>query len=129
MGSQIQILNISRLHEIPPNSVYIGRNPEIYRRCRGAGVPPWGNPFVIGRDGSRGEVVRRFAIELERRMRDQSFVDRMIRELLGAENLICHCVQRGREDPTCCHGYPMRDAIERIRASLYDSVSGAASDC
>ena len=30
---------------------------------------PWGNPFVVGRDGTRDEVIARYRAELWRRIR------------------------------------------------------------
>jgi len=43
-----RILN-KHTHGIPADATYIGRGS------------PWGNPFVIGRDGNRNEVVAKYA--------------------------------------------------------------------
>ena len=43
-----QVLNKKRLKGAVPNATYIGR-PSI-----------WGNPFVIGKDGTRGEVIEKY---------------------------------------------------------------------
>lgn len=65
-----------------PGAVYIGRPSH------------WGNPFVIGRDGDRAEVIRKFrewiAQEPER-------ITRARAELRG-KDLICFCA------PQPCHG-------------------------
>ena len=42
---QPTVLNKKKLRGTVPNSVYVGR-PSI-----------WGNPFAIGRDGTRDEVI------------------------------------------------------------------------
>jgi hypothetical protein len=51
---------------MPPNSVYVG-GKGIYRQ-RGGGVrfseSQWFNPFKIGRNGSRDEVIAQYRIRL-----------------------------------------------------------------
>lgn len=42
-----KVLN-KRIHGVSPGAVYIGR-PSI-----------WGNPFVIGKDGSRDDVIAKY---------------------------------------------------------------------
>jgi Domain of unknown function (DUF4326) len=51
----------------------------------------WGNPFVIGRDGTRGEVIARYAVYLHA----SGLID-MIDELRGLD-LVCWCA------PEPCH--------------------------
>ena len=46
---QPRVLNKKHWRGSVANAVYIGR-PSI-----------WGNPFVIGKDGTRGEVVEKYA--------------------------------------------------------------------
>lgn len=53
----------------------------------------FGNPFVIGKDGNREEVIRKFA-EYAKRSR---FIDNVLPTLLG-QKLGCHCA------PQPCHG-------------------------
>jgi len=77
-----------------PNTVYIGR------RKRGS---HFGNPFEIGKDGTREEVVEKHLmwllgvdfqdVEPERR---QWVIDNLIK--LEGRNLLCFC------DPFLCHG-------------------------
>jgi hypothetical protein len=70
---------------MPEGSVYIGRGT------------PWGNPFEIGRDGSRAEVLAKWRnllnndLELRRRAREE----------LAGLNLVCSC------KPKSCHGDPL----------------------
>lgn len=68
--------------------VYIGRPSK------------WGNPFVIGRDGSRDDVVRKFEEYLQSR---PDLIEAAKRELRG-KDLVCFCA------PLACHG----DILSRI---------------
>ena len=67
---------------IPEGAVYIGRPSK------------WGNPFVIGQDGDRGEVIAKYRQWLLSR---PEMVESAKRELVG-KNLVCFCA------PKCCHG-------------------------
>jgi len=65
-------------HKNPPEwAVYIGRGS------------PWGNPFIIGRDGDRETVCNRF--------RDEVLPNLDVSELRG-KDLVCYCA------PQRCHG-------------------------
>ena len=55
----------------------------------------WGNPFFIGRDGSRDDVIRKYEHWL--RLRLPGLVAAARRELLG-KDLLCWCA------PLACHG-------------------------
>lgn len=55
---------------------------------------PYGNPFVIGRDGTRDEVCDKFDEWLPKQ---KKLIAQAKRELRG-RNLLCHCV------PRRCHG-------------------------
>ena len=61
--------------------VYIGRPSK------------WGNPFVIGRDGNRDEVVRKYLYYI---LEDQNLLNDLS-EIKG-KNLGCYCA------PQLCHG-------------------------
>ena len=67
---------------IPSGAVYIGR------------PSPWGNPFHIGKDGTRAEVVEKFRQYLNKK---PELVQKAKRELAG-KSLICWCA------PLACHG-------------------------
>lgn len=95
-------------HAVPPTAVYVGR------------PSPFGNPFVIGRDGSREEVVRKYEAWL---MAQPDLVARAKEELVGRD-LVCWCAPRachadilmrianGLELPGCeGTGYTMDDAV------------------
>lgn len=92
MKEMSMVLN-KRTHGVPAGSVYIGRPSK------------WGNPFVIGRDGDRAEVVRKYD---ELVSSDSAKIMEIQRELAGRK-LVCFCA------PLPCHG----DVLSRI-ANLDD---------
>lgn len=63
---------------MPPNTVYVGRPSK------------WGNPFTIGRDGNRDEVISKFRawVSWDRGRNPAIYPDP--RELHG-KNLACWC--------------------------------------
>ena len=58
---------------------------------------PFGNPFVIGRDGDRAEVIRRYRAWLWARLRADPVFRGQVRALHGRD-LVCCCA------PLACHG-------------------------
>jgi hypothetical protein len=64
------------------NAVYIGRPTK------------WGNPFVIGKDGTRDEVVEKYA----RWVVNQPELVRDAKAELKGRDLVCFC------SPCLCHG-------------------------
>ena len=74
-----RVLN-KRTDKIPPDAVYVGRPTK------------WGNPFVIGEDGNREEVVGRYEYWIERQLQ---LMDELP-ELKG-KDLVCWC------SPLPCH--------------------------
>lgn len=70
---------------VPKKGVYIGR-PSIF-----------GNPFQIGQDGSRSEVIAKYREYFyDRVRRDRQFAEAI--EGLRGNDLACHCA------PLPCHG-------------------------
>lgn len=61
--------------------VYIGRGSK------------WGNPFIIGKDGPRSEVIKKY----EKYLANNQFLLDSLEELRG-KKLGCHC------KPLDCHG-------------------------
>jgi hypothetical protein len=53
----------------------------------------FGNPFVIGKDGTRGEVIDKY----KRYVDNNPELLRKIREELKGKDLVCHC------KPLACH--------------------------
>ena len=66
----------------PKDAVYVGRPSK------------WGNPFQIGKDGTRTQVIAKFRIYAIRRLwREPHWLD----ELRGVESVVCWC------SPLPCH--------------------------
>ena len=74
-------------------TVYIGRGSK------------WGNPFVIGKDGTREEVIEKY----EKYLRNNSDLIGSLPELSG-EILGCFC------KPKACHG----DVLIKLLGELYE---------
>lgn len=77
-----KVLNRSR-HKIPPGAVYIGRPTK------------WGNPFLLGKDGSREEVIEKYVLWLK----TQPGLVADARKELAGKHLVCWCA------PLACHGH------------------------
>ena len=69
----------------------VGNTVLIDRRTK------WGNPFRLGADGSRGEVIARYRADLWRRIRAGEIALEDLAELDGCW-LACWC------EPLPCHG-------------------------
>lgn len=78
-GLYLSVLN-KRHNGVPEDARYIGRGSR------------WGNPFVIGRDGTRDEVIAKYEAWFE-----TSGLDAFLHEIKG-RNLVCWCA------PLRCHG-------------------------
>lgn len=78
-GLFLSVLN-KRFDGIPDGAVYIGRPSD------------WGNPFTVGKDGTRDEVIAKYV-----EWYHSSGLDARIHELRG-KNLVCWC------SPQRCHG-------------------------
>lgn len=93
--TQWQILENVKVHNkhhrtAPADAVYIGRGS------------PWGNPFVIGKDGTRAEVIEKFR---------QAILPELVRtgaiEMLRGKHLVCFC------KPQACHGDLLLEAANQ----------------
>lgn len=78
-----------RTHKPTLNDVYIGRGSK------------WGNPFKIGPDGTRDEVIAKY----EEYIVKQPHLLAALHELKG-KNLVCYCT------PKECHGHVLERLIE-----------------
>ena len=76
----VSVLN-RRFSGVPEGAAYIGRGSR------------WGNPFKIGADGSRDEVIAKYA-----EWYSTSGLDAFLHEIRG-RNLVCWCA------PQRCHGH------------------------
>ena len=71
----------------------------------------WGNEFVIGRDGTRHEVIALYRAELWRRIREGEVSLEELAALHG-KTLACHCA------PLPCHGEVLARAAAWAAAQL-----------
>lgn len=72
----------------PDDAIYIGRGS------------PWGNPFVIGRDGNRNEVCDKF---------EQRILPNLDLTKLIGHDLICYC------KPARCHGDSILNRLKELQ--------------
>lgn len=73
--------------------VYIGRGS------------PFGNPYAVGQDGDRDEVIRKYRIHFQDKLRlDRAFKGQV--EALRGKTLGCHCT------PLACHGDVIVEYLE-----------------
>lgn len=94
-----------------PYDLYIGRGSD------------WGNPYKIGRDGDRGEVLAKYKQYLLRG--EGRHLLARIGELEGL-TLGCFCSPDGgltAEDETHCHGQLLLQLVARRRKKLGEKVS------
>ena len=75
---------VVNIHTHEGTSVYIGRGSNF------------GNPFVIGKDGDRDEVIEKYRAFFASRLNSPEF--RQALEKLRGKALGCYCV------PKACHG-------------------------
>ncbi len=91
-----------------PTNIYIGRAGIVF--IDGERYPkissPFANPFKIGRDGSREEVLQKYQKWLEEKMRSPQFLTHL-KELKG-KTLGCWCAPEG------CHGDILLEVIEKL---------------
>ena len=82
-----------------------GNVVRIDRRSR------WGNPFVLGRDGDRAQVIDLYREDLWRRIRSGEIALEELAALAG-KTLACHC------HPLPCHGEVLARAAAWATARL-----------
>ena len=84
-----------RTHKPTKNDVYIGRGSI------------WGNPFIIGKDGSRYDVITSYRHHIRiKLMHNQPLVDEL--KALKGKTLVCYCA------PLPCHGNVLEGLIEQL---------------
>lgn len=83
-------------YNIPNNAVYCGRGS------------PYGNPFKIGKDGNRDEVIEKF----KKYLHGNAKLLAKVKQELRGKDLLCHC------KPDRCHADIL--LIEANKNSLFD---------
>lgn len=96
----IRVVN-KRGHQSSVDDVYIGR-PSI-----------WGNPFVIGKDGNRRDVIAKYEAWLRNR---PDLMEQLPR--LRGRTLVCFCA------PAACHG----DVLKRLCEASHTPTSTNTGD-
>jgi hypothetical protein len=77
-----------------------GTKPGVYIGRPG----PWGNPFKIGRDGNRAEVILKYTIWIWKP--EQTELRAAARKHLRGKHLLCFC------SPQICHGHILASVAE-----------------
>jgi hypothetical protein len=92
-----QVLNKRSLPggKLPEGARYIGRPSR------------WGNPFKLGRDGDRDEIMAKYGVWLEEKLNDETFC-KDLAKLAKATALVCWC------KPEACHGDQLVAAMKRL---------------
>jgi len=80
-GKAMKVIKRRMYKSLPPNTVYVGRPTK------------WGNPFKIGVDGNRQEVIRKYRQYL---LSNPKLLGQL--EELKGKDLACWC------SPLPCHG-------------------------
>lgn len=83
----------------PVGAVYVGR------------PGPWGNPFVIGADGTRAEVIRKFREWVMRPQ--QAALREQATNALRGKDLVCWC------HPKDCHASVWLEIVNGEEPSCY----------
>lgn len=74
---------------------YIGRNTIF------------GNPFIIGEDGTRKEVIEKYKVYFKAKLKDPEFKKQVLK--LRGHTLGCHC------KPLLCHGDVITNYLNKKR--------------
>lgn len=70
---------------IPKDAIYIGRGSK------------YGNPFIIGKDGDRSDVIRKYEVYLNELLDSNNITVHELADMYGFD-LVCYC------KPLPCHG-------------------------
>jgi hypothetical protein len=87
--------------KMPEGARYIGRPSR------------WGNPFKLGRDGDRAQVMEKYAGWLEEKLTEEPFRKNLLK-LSEATALVCWC------KPEACHGDLLVNAMRDLLSDQRD---------
>ena len=98
-GGQQEMIRVQNRKTFKGSGVYIGR------------PSPLGNPFLIGKDGTRDEVIEKYRFWLPKNLKSDTRIRREFQSIKklseeGDVNLICWCA------PEKCHGDIIKELIE-----------------
>jgi hypothetical protein len=104
---------VHHIDAAPSDAIYIGRaNPR-----RGLAASPFANPFTIGKDGDRSQVIEKYRQHLADR---PELIDLAAKELTG-KHVSCWC------KPEACHGDVIEEAVRTARRSWVPAAVLGAS--
>ena len=95
-----------------PGAIYIGR--AVPRKGLKASV--WANPYTIGKDGARAEVINMYKWWLRDMKTDASISFHLELQALAGKPLACWCRHDGEErtEGNACHGDVLIDLIREL---------------
>jgi len=91
-----RVLN-KKTDNVPPDAVYVGRPSK------------WGNPFKVGIDGTREEVVELFKAEMNGRLQANPSLIAILKGELQGKDLACWCA------PLPCHADILLEIANRSK--------------
>lgn len=91
-----------------PNNAYIGRAGVVFidKKRFPVDQSTWANPFKIGRDGNRDQVISKYKEYIEKRIENEPELKKELMDLEG-KRLGCWCVSPESsecENKLVCHG-------------------------
>ncbi len=110
MQKETKVVNVKVVHLRPqydnleswcndPNNVYIGRRGVVFvnkvRYPQKDSI--WYNPYKVGKDGSREEVIAKYEVYIKNRLEKEEGLKEELKKLKG-KTLGCWC------SPEACHG-------------------------
>ncbi len=108
-GRKEGMARVLHLRNAPPDAIRIDRRT------------PWGNPFRIGPDGTREDVISKYRDHLWNSIRNGEISKDALAELHG-KNLACHCA------PQPCHGDVLASAAAWANANRNRAASPTAAE-
>lgn len=102
------------------NNVYIGRKLVVF--IDGKRFPPndsiWANPYKIGKDGTRNEVIEKYKKYILEKINSGSITREQLMQLAG-KNLGCWCKSSGNESLPC-HGDVLVSIYNNFMSEILD---------
>jgi hypothetical protein len=86
---------------------WLDRRPSYFYIGRSMGDGFFGNPFIVGRDGNRAEVLAKYREYFERRLIWDPYFKARVHQMRGNQ-LVCHC------KPADCHGDVIAEYLDGL---------------